>query len=294
MSSKLMESAEITNSCILPTDQGFQLWRFFETPTYRKLRKAQGYMEKVAIDLVSEKLIYFDETPQKLAQGQHQSKSLLEDYLKNPNLELNDIIGMAADLLLAGVHTTAYTTSFLLYHLALNPEKQEKLYNEARRILPNSTDYKISPAILNSEVPYARAILKETMRMNPISVGVGRILNKDTVLSGFMVPKETVVVTQNLISCRQDAYFFEPRKFIPERWLRENKSGINPYLVLPFGHGMRSCIARRLAEQNMLVLMLRLVRAFRVEWAGSVPMGIVTKLINQPDQPIKIVFKSRK
>lgn len=51
---------------------------------------------------------------------------------------------------------------------------------------------------------------------------------------------------------------------MPERWLRtvseeqnKSKAPTNPYLVLPFGHGMRSCIARRFAEQNMLVLMLR-------------------------------------
>ena len=37
LSSRLMESAETTNSCILPTDQGFQLWRYFETPAYRRL-----------------------------------------------------------------------------------------------------------------------------------------------------------------------------------------------------------------------------------------------------------------
>lgn len=45
-SSKLIQAALVTNSCILKTDNGLQLWRKFETPLYRKLRKAQEYMEE--------------------------------------------------------------------------------------------------------------------------------------------------------------------------------------------------------------------------------------------------------
>lgn len=44
-SSKLIEAAFATNSAILKLDNGLQLWRLFETPLYRKLRKAQTYME---------------------------------------------------------------------------------------------------------------------------------------------------------------------------------------------------------------------------------------------------------
>ncbi|XP_058834560.1 cytochrome P450 302a1, mitochondrial [Topomyia yanbarensis] len=293
LSSRLMDAAEVTNQNILPTDQGFQLWRLFETPSYRQIRKSQEFMEKTAVELVSQKLLYFDEDRQKMASGQHRSRSLLEEYLRNPNLELNDIIGMAADLLLAGVHTTSYTLAFALYHLCLNHDAQQKLFEEAKRILPDPWKNNIEAAALNSEASYCRAVLKEALRLNPISVGVGRILNKDAILGGFHVPKGTVVVTQNLISCRQEQYFKNASMFLPERWMRGSKESVHPYLVLPFGHGMRACIARRMAEQNMLVLLLRLIRSFEIEWAGSVPMDIQTKLINQPDQPIAIVFRAR-
>uniref|UniRef100_A0A182JET2 Cytochrome P450 n=1 Tax=Anopheles atroparvus TaxID=41427 RepID=A0A182JET2_ANOAO len=281
LSSRLMESAETTNSCILPTDQGFQLWRYFETPAYRRFRKAQQFMEKTAVELVSEKLLYFNEDQQRLASGEHGSKSLMEEYLRNPNLELNDIIGMAADLLLAGVHTTSYTTAFALYHLGQNVSVQERLYQEAKAILPDPRRDRIGAATLgckyyragscfhaivlklkfvhpSAEASYCRAVLKETFRLNPISIGVGRILNRDHVLGGYQVPRGTVVVTQNMISCRQETYFRDAAQFIPERWVRETREPVSPHLVLPFGHGMRSCIARRLAEQSMLVLLLRL------------------------------------
>lgn len=78
---------------------------------------------------------------------------------------------------------------------------------------------------------------------------------------------QTIAVTQNFITCRLEKYFNNPEKFIPERWLKTNGSSakpINPYLVLPFSHGMRSCIARRFAEQNILVLLLRVSEFFFV------------------------------
>ncbi|XP_055378532.1 cytochrome P450 302a1, mitochondrial [Condylostylus longicornis] len=289
--SKLIKSAEDTNSSILPTDQGFQFWRYFETPTYRKLRKAQEYMESVAVELVSQKLsFYSDESDNFKVNGVKTRVSLLDQYLKNPNIDLSDIVGMTADMLLAGIDTTSYSTSFALYHLAKNPESQNKLLDESRTILKNPCDA-ISEEILKSKIPYARAVLKEVFRLNPISVGVGRILNSNCVLGGYNVPRDTVVVTQNMVASRLEKYFENAAKFSPERWM--NRAVINPYLVLPFGHGMRACIARRLAEQNMLVFLLRIVRLYEIKWMGKDFMDVETLLINKPDQPVKIVLIPR-
>lgn len=49
-SSKLIDSAFVTNSAILKTDNGPRLWRKFETPMYRKLRKAQEFMERYELE----------------------------------------------------------------------------------------------------------------------------------------------------------------------------------------------------------------------------------------------------
>lgn len=75
-------------------------------------------------------------------------------------------------------------------------------------------------------------------------------------LSSF---SQTTVVTQNQVVCKLEEFFPEPLSFKPERWLRHQKEQniISPYLALPFGHGPRACIARRLAEQNMQALILK-------------------------------------
>lgn len=177
-SSRLMKAADDSNRQTLPLDQGFQLWRLFETPMYGKLRKSQEYLEQVSIELVNKKV------------NQHgDGNSLLDQYLKNPKLNVNDLYGMAADLLLAGVHTTSFSTSFALYHLSKDRRVQNLMHKEALRVMPNEDD-PLTPSMMNSEIPYTRAVLKESLRLNPISVGVGRILNQDMIIGGYHVPKD--------------------------------------------------------------------------------------------------------
>ncbi|KAI7815504.1 cytochrome p450 [Rhyzopertha dominica] len=250
-SSKLMQAALTTNSCVLKTDNGPQLWRKFETPLYRKLRKAQEYMEDVAIDLLSLKVSLFNDN--------YKRTSLLQSYLSSPELDFKDIIGVICDFLLAGIDTTTYTTSFILYHLAKNEEAQAILHNESQMLLPNMYST-VTKDILN-QAQYAKAVLKESLRLRPVSVGIGRVLQANAKFSGYEVPAGTVVVSQNQVSCRLDQYFPSANEFRPERWLKNHPSYTqpHPFLVIPFGHGPRSCIARRLAEQNMLILILKAI-----------------------------------
>lgn len=56
----------------------------------------------VAVDLVSQKITYFDEERGAQKAGR---RSLLDDYLLNPKLDLADVVGMACDVLMTGVDT---------------------------------------------------------------------------------------------------------------------------------------------------------------------------------------------
>lgn len=56
-------------------------------------------------------------------------------------------------------------------------------------ILPNYDSDEITVEHMTKHLHYSRAVLKETFRMNPVSVGVGRTTNTDLILSGYNVPK---------------------------------------------------------------------------------------------------------
>jgi len=183
--------------------------------------------------------------------------------------------------------------SFILYHLATNAAKQDKLYREIREVLPNRQT-PVDAAALTS-LKYLKSSVKEAMRLNPVSIGVGRILPEDGSFSGYFVPKDTILVSQNQVSSRLECYFDNPHDFIPERWIKGSDvyKKHHPYLVLPFGHGPRACIARRLAEQNIYILLTRLVQRFEILWTGASQLDCQSHLINRPDKPLQFRFVER-
>lgn len=75
----------------------------------------------------------------------------------------------------------------LLYHLAKNPTKQELLRNEIKEILLN-IESQLGPDSLN-RIPYLRACIKESMRIQPVAEASVRGTGKDIVLCGYQIPK---------------------------------------------------------------------------------------------------------
>ena len=92
---------------------------------------------------------------------------------------------MAMDAMMAGIDTTGNSGAFLFYLIGLNPDKQELVYQEIKNKLG---DKDLTPSILN-ELKYVKATIYETIRLRPAVGGYGRVIQRDMVLSGYLVPK---------------------------------------------------------------------------------------------------------
>lgn len=75
----------------------------------------------------------------------------------------------------------------VLYNLATNKDKQDKLREEITALLPSRSSQLMADHL--NQLPYLKACIREAARIYPATVGTMRILTKDTVLSGYRVPK---------------------------------------------------------------------------------------------------------
>ena len=108
---------------------------------------------------------------------------------------------MAFDMMAAGIDTTGNTLSFLLYHLAANPEAQERLRAEV-----NGQEWPLTDRSFQ-RLRYLKAAQKESARLNPIFGLLIRVLAEDIELRGHHVPANTMVLANTLLSARSEDNF---------------------------------------------------------------------------------------
>lgn len=58
------------------------------------------------------------------------------------------------------------------------------------------------------------------------------------------------------------SYYKDPYKWIPERWLSENKILPHSHIFLPFSSGKRNCIGKHLAMTEAKIVLIRFMQRY--------------------------------
>ncbi|KAK3610396.1 hypothetical protein CHS0354_008681 [Potamilus streckersoni] len=211
--------------------------------------------------------------------------SLLEYLLAKNQLTTDEIYSNLTELLLTGVDTSSNTLGTALLVLAKNPQAQEKLQQEIDMIPKNSD---ISYDEVRS-LQYLSAVVKETLRYYPTIPINARVMDSDTIIGGYLIPKGTCVLLNTYTMCRDEKNFTNADQFIPERWLRTEGRDFNPFTALPFGHGTRGCIGRRAAETMIYHALIKIMQNFCIKLTTTeeVKPTVRTVLTHFDNLPIK-------
>src|SRR5262245_9593169 len=114
--------------------------------------------------------------------------------------------------LLAGQETTALALTWTWYLLSQHPEVRQRLDQEIDAVLdgrpPEYADF--------ANLPYARMVIDETLRIYPPAWGFSRQALADDELGGFHLPRGWLVFVIPYVLHRQATYWPEPEAFDPD------------------------------------------------------------------------------
>jgi cytochrome P450 family 135 len=152
-------------------------------------------------------------------------------YEDGSPLSAEDLRDELITLLLDGPTSTslAWTFERLLRH----PDKLARLRAEI---------------VAGESEAYLEAVISETMRLCPPVPTVARALREPMRLGGYEIPAGTSVAACVYLLHRREDVYPEPERFVPERFL-ERAPGT--YTWIPFGGGVRRCLAASFATQEM-------------------------------------------
>uniref|UniRef100_A0A8C5RK09 steroid 11beta-monooxygenase n=1 Tax=Laticauda laticaudata TaxID=8630 RepID=A0A8C5RK09_LATLA len=87
---------------------------------------------------------------------------------------------------------------------------------------------------------------------------------------------------------RSPAVFTEPEQYRPSRWLgKEDHS----FKALAFGFGSRQCIGRRLAEAEMALFLMHILKNFKIDTVFKEDIRTIYSFILKPEKPPRLTFR---
>ncbi len=169
-----------------------------------------------------------------------------------------EMVDQVAIFFLAGHETSASALSWALYLMALYPEWQERLAEEAQ--LLQSCDFSDI-----SKLKLSRDIFRETLRLYP---PVPMMVREATCPERFRdrdVPRGSQIVLSPWHVHRHTRLWDNPDGFDPARWHTENGKACMRDAFIPFSAGARVCTGAGFAMVEGPLLLSRLLRDVRVE-----------------------------
>lgn len=164
-------------------------------------------------------------------------------------------------MLLAGHETTANALAWTLWLLGQHPELAAAATDEVDAVVPTGpVRFEVLP-----QLPVLRRFLLESLRLFPPVWLVAREAVEDDVLGGFRVRAGTWVFLSPYVQHHHPGLWPDPERFDPDRFLPESTGGRPPGAYIPFSTGARKCIGDRFAEAEALVVLVHMLRRFRVE-----------------------------
>jgi len=111
------------------------------------------------------------------------------------------------------------------------------------------------------EHAFTDAVIKESLRLRPPVIAAGRVTNRTVELGPWRIPEGVRIWTPMSLIQRDPEVFERPNEFRPERFLDAKPPR---YMWIPFGGGVRRCLAAPFALLEMRVVLQTVLSSLRL------------------------------
>lgn len=172
-----------------------------------------------------------------------------------------DIVNHMIFLMMAAHDTSTSTMTTMAYHLAANPEWQERLREEGERIGDHPLDIDTLDKLETFDL-----VINECLRMMaPLPFSVRRAV-RDTSILGHYIPAGTNINLWPGLNHRLPELWTDPERFDPDRFAEpRSEHKRHRYAFAPFGGGAHKCIGLVFGQLEVKTIMHRILRNYRLE-----------------------------
>ncbi|HEY6933322.1 MAG TPA: cytochrome P450 [Marmoricola sp.] len=225
------------------------------TPVNVRLRSTRRRLDAVSAELITERRGRGRHAP-----GGSHGDDLL-GLLLDSELTDGEIRDELVTMVIAGHETVAAALAWTLMLLAEHQPAQDRVRAEL-----DAHRGPVQMAGHRDTLPWTRAVVDEALRLFPPAWALSRRSQRADVIGGHPVPAGTMVIVSPWLVHRRADSWPDPLAFRPDRFL-DPRAGRTAYL--PFGQGPRLCIGREFALGEMVMVLSRLLPAYRLD----VPRG---------------------
>ena len=188
--------------------------------------------------------------------------------------DTEEMVDQVAIFFLAGHETSASALAWALYLLALYPDWQDRLAEEAQVAI----DPEVVRFSTMSKLPLSRDVFRETLRLYPPVPMMVREAAQEEDFRDRRVPKGAQIVLSPWHLHRHERLWERPDDFDPARFQTDNGKACLKDAYMPFSAGPRVCTGAGFAMVEGPLLLSMLVRAYRFEVVPEKPAVPVAHL----------------
>jgi len=272
--------AHLSRSMRLGCEMAFSVpwYRLFPTKTWKQFTESVDYLHSVGREFFQAS----DEYHKSTGKPRTDFVQHLRDKGENERRILDNVI----TLFTAGVDSTSNTILWLIQTMGIHQDQQEKCREEIMKYLPERAPLDADSL---SKLKYLKATIKESMRMNTVSIGNLRNFNEPMVVLGYEIPPETPILLFHYHTNTHDKNFQNAAEFNPMRWI-DRSIKPSPFAFMPFGFGARMCPGSRLSELETEAAFVKLLQNFKWKTTEAVYEKQMQFFI-KPAKPLNISWE---